>query len=223
VPNVEEQFGHQGGGVQFDLQGHNTRFTLGDLGPFKNAPTEVTQPWGDAEEMRCNDKEGGGTTLASPGQATQVAIRVPTPLYSGMSKAIQKWDVGDTGSQGQELVWQKGVEGEKTKITQFQEMVGALQKFKTYLFKKKGSMFCTEIHLLTKFMALNEATQHLQRCFMRFVGDCTLTRDPTPILLPTCSPGTPRQFSFQLRKPVNESRKWCPQMGLPSLHFMRMT
>ncbi len=34
-------------------------------------------------------------------------------------------------------------------------------------------------------MALNKDTQHLQRCSIGFVGDCTLTLDPTPILLPT--------------------------------------
>jgi hypothetical protein len=77
------------------------------------------------------------------------------------------------------------VEGDNTKITQFQEMVGALQEFKTYLFMKKGSAFCTIIHSPTKFMALNKAMQHLQGHFIGFIGDCMLTRNPMPILLPT--------------------------------------
>ncbi len=77
------------------------------------------------------------------------------------------------------------MEGGKTKITQFQEMFGALKEFKTYLFMKKGSVFCTVIHLPMKFMALNEATQHLQGCFIGFIGDRKLTRDPAPILLST--------------------------------------
>ncbi len=34
-------------------------------------------------------------------------------------------------------------------------------------------------------MALNEAMQHLQGCFIGFIWDCTLTRNPTPIFLPT--------------------------------------
>jgi hypothetical protein len=50
---------------------------------------------------------------------------------------------------------------------------------------KKGSAFCTIIHSPTKFMALNEATQHLQGCFIGFIGNCTLMKNPTPILLPT--------------------------------------
>jgi hypothetical protein len=112
-------------------------------------------------DQRPMDNEGRGTTPAPPGQATQFTTRVLTPPYSGMSAAIQKWGIRDTVSQGQELAWQRGVEGDKTKITQFQEMVGALQEFKTYLFMKKGSAFCTIMHSPTKFMALNEATQGL--------------------------------------------------------------
>jgi hypothetical protein len=148
----------------------------GDLGTLQNTPAKFTQPWGDAGEMCPNDKEGGGTTPASLWQALQTATTLPTPaIYSSMYMVIQKWGIGDTVSQGGDLAWQKGVEGEKTKITQFQEMVGALQGFKTYLFMKKGSAFCTVIHLPMKFMALNEATQHLQGCFIAFIGDCMLT------------------------------------------------
>ncbi len=171
--------------MQFDLQGHDTCFTLGDLGTVQNAPAEVMQPWGDAGDHHPCDNEGGGTTPPPPGQATQATTTLLTPLYSGMSTAIQKWGTRDTVSQGCELAWQKRVEGDKTKITQFQEMVGALQEFKTYLFMKRGSAFCTVIHSPTKFMALNEATQHLQKHFIGFIGDRTLTRDPMPILLPT--------------------------------------
>jgi hypothetical protein len=175
----------RGGGVQFELQGADTRFALGDPGTVQNAPVEVTQPWGDAMDQRPMDNKGGGITPAPSGQAPQSTIRVPTLPYLGMSTAIQKWGIGDTVSQGRELAWQRGVEGDKTKITQFQEMVGALQEFKTYLFMKKGSGFCTIIHSPTKFMALNKATQHLQGRYIRFIGDRMLTRNPTPILLPT--------------------------------------
>jgi hypothetical protein len=54
-------------------------------------------------------------------------------------------------SQGQELAWQRGVEGDNTKITHFQEMIGALKEFKTYLFMKTGSFlhdnsFTNEVH-----------------------------------------------------------------------------
>ncbi len=124
--------------MQFELQGADTRFTLGDPGTGQNAPVEVTQPWGDAMDQRPMNNEGGETTPSLPGQAMQATTRVPTPPYSGMSVAIQMWSTGDIVSQGQELAWQKGVEGDKTKITQFQEMVGALQEFKMYLFMKNG-------------------------------------------------------------------------------------
>ncbi len=50
---------------------------------------------------------------------------------------------------------------------------------------KKGSALCTIIHSPTKFMALNKATQHLQGRFIGFIGDCMLTPNPTPTLLPT--------------------------------------
>jgi hypothetical protein len=171
--------------VQFELQGADTRFTLGDPGTVQNAPAEVTQPWGDAMDQRSMDNEGGGTTPAPPGQAMQATTMVFTPPYLGMSAAVQKWDTGDIVSQGQELTWQRGVEGIKTKITQFQEMVGALQEFKLYLLMKKGSSFCTIIHSPMKFMALNEAKQHLQGRFIGFIGNRTLMWNSTPILLPT--------------------------------------
>jgi hypothetical protein len=76
-----------------------------------------------------------------------------------------------------------------------------------YLFMKKGSAFCTIIHLPTMFMALNKATQHLQGHFIGFIGYLTLKLDPTPILLPT-------QKTWQWVKEV------VPRMGLLSLRFM---
>jgi hypothetical protein len=48
---------------------------------------------------------------------------------------------------------------------------------------KKGSTFCTGLHSLMKFVALSDATQHLQGCFIGFVGDCTLLHNSTPILI----------------------------------------
>ncbi len=99
APNPTGWLGRQGGGVQLKLQGAVTCFALGDPGTMQNAPVKVTQPWGDAIDQRLMDNKGGGTTPALPGQATQSTIRVPTPPYSGMSAAIQKWGNGDTVSQ----------------------------------------------------------------------------------------------------------------------------
>jgi hypothetical protein len=87
--------------------------------------------------------------------------------------------VADTQAQ-----LQKFVNGNTAKIKQFQEVPGALQEFKTYLFIKKGSTNCTVLHSPLKFVAIRDATQHLQGGFIGFVGDWTLSREPTPILLP---------------------------------------
>jgi hypothetical protein len=69
-------------------------------------------------------------------------------------------------------------------MKQFQDMVGALQDFKTYLLLKPGSVFVTVVHSSMKFVAINKETQHLQGRFIGFVGDWCITKDPTPNLLP---------------------------------------
>jgi hypothetical protein len=86
--------------------------------------------------------------------------------------------------QVQELHWQQGIGGNKAKLEQFQDVAGALQEFKTYLFVKPGSTFCTIVHSPMKFMAITKATQQLQGWFIGFVGDRTLLKEPMPILLP---------------------------------------
>jgi hypothetical protein len=50
------------------------------------------------------------------------------------------------------------VDGDTSKIKLFQETVGGLKEFKTYLFIKKGSVYCTVLHFPMKFMAIKEAT-----------------------------------------------------------------
>ncbi len=69
-------------------------------------------------------------------------------------------------------------------MKQFQEMVRALQEFRTYLLIKPGNVFVTVLHSPSKFVALSEGTQHLQGQVIGFVGDRTMVRDPTPIMLP---------------------------------------
>jgi hypothetical protein len=72
------------------------------------------------------------------------------------------------------------------KIKQFQEVVGGLQDFRTYLLMKPGSAFVKILHspMPMKFVAISEATQHLQGRYVCFVGECTATNDPTPVVLP---------------------------------------
>jgi hypothetical protein len=102
-----------------------------------------------------------------------------------MAATIKKWGVGDNGTQSVELRWQQGVAGEKTKITQFQDVAGALQEFKTYLFMKPGSAFCNVVHSPMKFMAITEATKHLLGRLIGFIGDRMVLRKPTPVLFPS--------------------------------------
>jgi hypothetical protein len=100
-----------------------------------------------------------------------------------MAAAIAKGD-RDPGIAELQTCMAKTLDGDTSKIKVFQETVGGLQEFKTYLFIKKGSAYCTVLHSPMKFMAISKATQHLQSRFTSFVGDCTVTREPTPILLP---------------------------------------
>ncbi len=74
--------------------------------------------------------------------------------------------------------------GDKTKITQFQEVAGALQEFKTYLFVKTGNAFCTVVNSPMKFMAISEATQHFQGRFIGFISDQMPSCKPTAVLFP---------------------------------------
>jgi hypothetical protein len=106
------------------------------------------------------------------------------PLYSGFSSAIARWGTGTEEEIRQNLKWQADILGDTTKIKQFQEMVGALQDFRTYLLIKPGTVFVTVLHSPIKFVALSEGTQHLQGRVIGFVGDRTMAKDPTPIMLP---------------------------------------
>ena len=83
-----------------------------------------------------------------------------------------------------DLKWQKKVAGDAQRINQFKEVVSGLQDFRTYLFMKPGSAFATVLHSSMKFVAISDATQHLQGKFVAFVGDRLARKDPTPIVLP---------------------------------------
>ncbi len=122
-----------------------------------------------------------------------------------------------------ELLWQKRVEGNSTKIKQFQEVAGALQDFKTYLFLKKRCIFCTVMHSPMTFVALSDATQHLQGRFIGFVRDQMLTREPTAILLPSqktwqwvkeaVSPDGPAIIKYYKDDPTRRGLLWTPETG----------
>jgi hypothetical protein len=106
------------------------------------------------------------------------AERATSAAYSGMAAAIAKWGTGTQESQNCKLAWQKAFDGIISKIDVFQETMGGLQEFKTYLFIKKGSAYCAVLNSLMKFMAISEATQYNQGWFIGFVGDCTVAVSP---------------------------------------------
>jgi hypothetical protein len=188
APNVGGQFGRHGSSVQFDLPRETNTFGMGNGGPAQGPPAYIVSQY--REEGRGNEgatmtQQGRMATMPAQGVATQTAPVVsPNAGYSGMATAIAKWGIGDEISQTTKLRWQQGVEGDRTRADQFCEVVGALQAFRTYLFIKPGSAFCTVIHSPLKFVAITEATQQLQGRIIGFVGDRTLTKEPTPVLLP---------------------------------------
>jgi hypothetical protein len=172
--------------------------------------------------------------------------------YSGFTSAVGHWGTGDIAAVKRKLDWQRAVGGDTQKIKTFQELVGALQEFKTCLLIKPGSSFVMVLHSPTKFVlnthvstldtklypsipkwsltyiqaaslpgyyktrtnttihitnshnfsnvlstmrvflvylvqqfvAISNAIQHLQGFFIGFVGDRTMTKDPTQVLFP---------------------------------------
>jgi hypothetical protein len=175
------------GGVQFDQQmGGGSIFTLerGSLQPVP--PVEITQPWGKTREIPMDPPgafRAAGVITVGPPQPQ--GAPPPTVPYSGLAAAIARWKTNDTATLERELEWQRGVGGNKTKVTQFQKMAGGLQEFKTYLFIKPGSAFCTVVHSPMKCMAISDATRHLQGRLIRFIGDRTVSCEPTAVLFPT--------------------------------------
>jgi len=113
----------------------------------------------------------------------QMAIGSLKP-YSGFDEALKCWGPSGDITATRDLRWQRDVKGDTQKIKQFQEVVGGLQEFRTYLLMKPGSAFVTVLHSPMKFVAISEATQHLQGRYVGFVGDRTSTKDPTPVVLP---------------------------------------
>jgi hypothetical protein len=71
-----------------------------------------------------------------------------------------------------------------------------------------------------KFVAISEATQHLQGRFVGFVGDHTATKDPTPIILPqqkmwkwetkTASLDAIALEAYYIADPTRRGRLWIP-------------
>jgi hypothetical protein len=122
-----------------------------------------------------------GTLQEETPEDTQITTTNVKP-YSGFDEAIKKWGLGNIS---QDLAWQKNVQGDKAKIAQFRDLVGGLQDFCSYAIIKPGCGFVTVVHSVMKYVALGDATQHLQGRFIGFMGDCTSTKELTAIVLPS--------------------------------------
>ena len=164
--------------LQLGTQREGTgRFVEGrDIGVPQQQPQAQGQP--RAVQDNTGERTRSDTAAADTGSQENQA------QYSGFDKAIKKWGLGTKASTSRDLKWQREMDGDAQKITQFKEVVGGLQDFRTYLFMKPGSAFVTVMHSPMKFVAISDATQHLQGRYIGFVGDRTATKDPTAIVLP---------------------------------------
>ena len=175
----------------------NITFSLGRN--TAQPPPPVTQPeppfedFGGGNNVATNQPQcnhgvplGGleNTGALGVGVGAALATATGTSPYSGFDDAIQKQGMGTKASIARDLKWQRDVDGDSQKTTQFKEVVGGLQDFRTYLFMKPGSAFVTVMHSPMKFVVISEATQHLQGRFIGFIGDRTPTKDPISIVLP---------------------------------------
>ncbi len=70
------------------------------------------------------------------GVGAALATATGTSPYSGFDNAIRKWGMETKASIARDLKWQRDVDGDPQKTTQFKEVVGGLQDFRTYLFMK---------------------------------------------------------------------------------------
>jgi hypothetical protein len=155
-----------------------TRYNKNDGVPVGGNPAAISPGGPGAHPNTANPmaqtREGGAATAT-------VTTSMP---YLGFNEAIKKWGLGMESSILRDLKWQKEVARDVQKISQFKEVVGGLQDFRTYLFMKPGSAFVTVLHSPMKFVAISEVTQHLQGRFVGFVGDRSSMKDPISIVLP---------------------------------------
>jgi hypothetical protein len=89
-----------------------------------------------------------------------------------------------------------------------------------YLFIKPRSVFCTIAHSPMKFMAIPEATRHLQGRFIGFIGDRTPSRKPTAVLFPTIktwqwikatvATDGPKLIAYYDEDPSKQGTLWLP-------------
>jgi hypothetical protein len=147
APDVGARFGR--GGEQ--TSGTDNVFALGGGGGRREdetprdisataPPREITQ----LTQWAMPNKGGDELGDEHPPSVVHTA-RTPAP-YSGLARATAKGGVRTPTTIPQELNWQRLVEGEPAKISQWKDIMGSIQDFKAYLFVKPGSCFATVVH-----------------------------------------------------------------------------
>ena len=213
--------------VEFALTGNNDPRTIGVATESHSRDNEglYTEP---AQFGPSPDGRGAASTLQPGVQPQPRGHQVQTPTrpnkpYSGFDEAIRRWGPSSERDAPRDLKWQRDINGDTQKIKQFQEVVGGLQDFRTYLLMKPGSAFVTVLHSPMKFVAISEATQHLQGRYVGFVGDRTATKDPTPVVLPqqstwkwdtkTTSADAAAIEEYYIADPTRRGKLWAPDQA----------
>jgi hypothetical protein len=124
----------------------NITFSLGwntaQPPPPVTQPEPLSEDFGGGNNVATNQPErdhgvplGGleNTGALGVGVGAALATATGTSPYSGFDDAIQKWGMGTKASIARDLKWQHDVDGDLQKTTQFKEVVGSLQDFRTYL------------------------------------------------------------------------------------------
>ena len=119
------------------------------------------------------------------GESTALATGAEPSQYSGFNNAIKKWGTGSKESVTRDLKWQRDMDVDTEKTSCWKPpRFPHLFHFIIIIFMKPGSAFVTVLHSPMKFVAISEATQHLQGRYIGFVGDRTISKDPILIVLP---------------------------------------
>jgi len=99
-----------------------------------------------------------------------------------------------------ELAVQRGVTpGEATSRQAFKDFVVNVQQFRGYLAMLGGKHVVTMLHTPGAYYSISSATQAYQGRVLAFIGDRRLTKEPTPVCLPTTKTwewhtGTPKKL-----------------------------
>jgi hypothetical protein len=160
APNVAGLFGCQGGGVQFNLQGGGNIFSFGGGGfPLRTAGKYYTTTGGWQGRRQGNTRGAtthGGVCACNPSTTSMFATTWGTVLRNGSGhQQVGHRGCQDAGARTALAARGRGQQGKTQAVLRHRR---ALQEFKTYLFVKPGSAYCTFMHSPMNFMAITKGT-----------------------------------------------------------------